>query len=375
MSRSCQSATFSIAGITAMRTRRARPVRFSVSTGLRLCGIADEPFCPAEKNSSPSSTSVRCMWRISMAMFSMLLATTPSAAKNAAWRSRGITCVLIGSGCRPSCLQTCSSTAGSILAKVPTAPEIAPVAISCAGLFQAVQVAVHLGVEAREGQAHRRGFGMDAVAAADADGVLVLERAALQRGQKRLHVVDQDVAGAHQLHVEAGVQHVRGGHALMHEARLVAAHMLGQMGQEGDDVMLGHGLDLVDAGHVEFHVLRLPDGLGVLARDDAQIGHGVAGMRLDLEPDAEFGLGRPDGDHFGAGIAGNHGVGLWRLGTGCAPFIAGAPRCQGARPSAGARDDLRGRLQRAVHRAFVGDFQQTRALIVRQIALEKDDAR
>jgi hypothetical protein len=46
MSRSCQSATFSMAGVTAMRTRRARPVRFSVSTGLRLCGIADEPFWP-----------------------------------------------------------------------------------------------------------------------------------------------------------------------------------------------------------------------------------------------------------------------------------------------------------------------------------------
>ena len=28
---------------------RARPVRFSVSTGLRLCGIAEEPFWPGEK--------------------------------------------------------------------------------------------------------------------------------------------------------------------------------------------------------------------------------------------------------------------------------------------------------------------------------------
>ena len=28
---------------------RARPVRFSVSTGLRLCGMAEEPFWPGEK--------------------------------------------------------------------------------------------------------------------------------------------------------------------------------------------------------------------------------------------------------------------------------------------------------------------------------------
>ena len=130
ISRSCQSVTFSSAGTTAMRTRRANPVRFSVKTGLRLCGIAELPFCPFEKNSSASSTSVRCIWRISVAMFSILLPTTPKAAKNAAWRSRGITCVLIGSGVRPSFAQTCSSTCGSILANVPTAPEIAPVAIS-----------------------------------------------------------------------------------------------------------------------------------------------------------------------------------------------------------------------------------------------------
>ena len=32
----------------------------------------------------------------------------------------------------------------------------------------------------------------------------------------------------------------------------------------------------------------------------------VVGMRLDLEPDAELGLGRPDGDHFGAAVTGDH---------------------------------------------------------------------
>jgi hypothetical protein len=84
--------------------------------------MADDPFCPLEKNSSASSTSVRCMWRISMAMFSIEDAITPSVAKNIACRSRGMTCVEIGSGVRPSFSQTCSSTAGSILAKVPTAP-------------------------------------------------------------------------------------------------------------------------------------------------------------------------------------------------------------------------------------------------------------
>ena len=55
---------------------------------------------------------------------------TPSVAKNIAWRSRGITWVETGSIARPSLPATCSSTRGSTLAKVPTAPEIAQVAIS-----------------------------------------------------------------------------------------------------------------------------------------------------------------------------------------------------------------------------------------------------
>ncbi len=92
--------------------------------------MAEEPFWPAEKNSSASSTSVRCICRISVATFSTELAITPSVAKNAACLSRGMTWVEIGSGTRPNMLQTCSSTPGSILAKVPIAPEMAPVAIS-----------------------------------------------------------------------------------------------------------------------------------------------------------------------------------------------------------------------------------------------------
>ena len=119
---------------------RARPVRFSVSTGLRLCGMADEPFWPAEKNSSASRTSLRCRWRISVASRSMDEATTPSVAKYMACRSRGMTWVETGSTDRPICSATYSSTLGSILAKVPTAPEMAQVAISrCASMRRSLQ--------------------------------------------------------------------------------------------------------------------------------------------------------------------------------------------------------------------------------------------
>ena len=46
MSRSCQSATFSSPTSAFARTTRASPQSRSATTGLRLCGIADEPFWP-----------------------------------------------------------------------------------------------------------------------------------------------------------------------------------------------------------------------------------------------------------------------------------------------------------------------------------------
>ena len=52
MSRSCHSATFSRPTSAAPRTTRARPQIRSATIGLRLCGIADEPFCPRPNGSS-----------------------------------------------------------------------------------------------------------------------------------------------------------------------------------------------------------------------------------------------------------------------------------------------------------------------------------
>ena len=187
---------------------RARPVRFSDSTGLRLCGMAEEPFWPSEKNSSASSTSVRCRWRISIASRSTEEATTPSVAKYMAWRSRGITCVETGSTASPIALATCASTRGSILAKVPTAPEIAQVATSAARSDQPLLGAGELGIGLGELQPEGRRLGMDAVRAADGRRHLVLEGAALERGEQPSMSAMQDVGGAHELHVEAGVEHV-----------------------------------------------------------------------------------------------------------------------------------------------------------------------
>ena len=102
ISRSCQSVTFSKAGTTALRTMRARPVKFSVRIGFRLWGMALEPFCLVPKNSWTSRTSVRCKCLISVARFSMHEAIRPRVLKKVAWRSLGITCVATDSGFKPS---------------------------------------------------------------------------------------------------------------------------------------------------------------------------------------------------------------------------------------------------------------------------------
>ena len=99
---------------------------------------------------------------------------------------------------------------------------------------------------------------MDAVAAADGGGVFMLHRAALDRGQQGVDILQQNVGGAHQLQVQRGVQHVAAGHALMHETRPVLAGMGRDLfrhpGEEGDDIMLGDGLDGVDGGHIHLGV-------------------------------------------------------------------------------------------------------------------------
>ena len=112
MSRSCQSATFSRPTWAYPRRTRARPVIRSQVIGLRLCGIADEPFCPARKGSSTSRISVRCRLRTSVAKRSSPAPASAMADSSSAWRSRGTTWVDTSSARIPSVSQMRRSTAG-----------------------------------------------------------------------------------------------------------------------------------------------------------------------------------------------------------------------------------------------------------------------
>ncbi|OPZ21024.1 MAG: hypothetical protein BWZ10_00568 [candidate division BRC1 bacterium ADurb.BinA364] len=128
-SRSCHSATVSSPATAYPRSSRASPVTFSHEIGLRLCGIADEPFWPAANGSSSSAISVRCKLRISVAIFSMLAPAWAIAHNASAWRSRCTICEETLAGFSPSFAHTYSSRNGPVCARVPTAPEILPTRI------------------------------------------------------------------------------------------------------------------------------------------------------------------------------------------------------------------------------------------------------
>ena len=95
---------------------RAWPHMRSLMMGLRLWGMAEEPFWPGLNASSASSTSVRCRCRTSTAIFSMVEAMIASVAMNSACRSRWMTWVEAGAGVSPSLWQTSSSMSGGIMA-------------------------------------------------------------------------------------------------------------------------------------------------------------------------------------------------------------------------------------------------------------------
>ena len=96
----------------------------------------------------------------------------------------------------------------------------------------------------------------------------------------------------------------------MDEARL-RPHDFCEMGEEGDDIMLGDGFDLIDAGSVEYRILAFgPDRFGGGLRDDAEFGHAVRRMGFDFKPDFVAGFRGPDLGHFRTAVAGDHGAAI-----------------------------------------------------------------
>jgi hypothetical protein len=139
------------------------------------------------------------------------------------------------------------------------------------GHRQALLGALELGVVAGELQAEGEGLGVDAVAAADADGHLVLEGAALQGGQ---HADRRPRSAGRWRLLSCTAKQVSSTSLLVMpwcRKRASGTDDLRHVGQEGDDVVLGDALDLVDAVAVPDRVAALfPDRLGGELGDDPE---------------------------------------------------------------------------------------------------------
>ena len=167
----------------------------------------------------------------------------------------------------------------------------------------ALEVAADL--ERPDAELHAEGdrLGVDAVRAPDLHGVAELERAPLEHLAQRDEVALEEQAGALDLQRQRGVEHVAARHPVV-DVLAGVADVLGDVGEEGDDVVVGRRLDLVDAGHVE-------RGLGLdladrVVGDLAELVPGLHGGDLDVEPGLHPGLVGPDRAHLGERVALDH---------------------------------------------------------------------
>ena len=208
MSRSCQSATFSRPRPHCRAGPRARPAIRSQVIGLRLCGIALEPFCPSLNGSSTSRTSVRWRWRISSASRSSEAPASAIAFSSSACRSRGTTWVDSGSGRRSEPGQRLALDLG-IERRVGAdgARELADGDL-LERAPQPPRAAVALEGEARQLEAEGRRLGVHAVRAPDADRVAELARPVDEHVGQRCGARRELPPRLSELKREAGVEHV-----------------------------------------------------------------------------------------------------------------------------------------------------------------------
>ena len=225
---------------------RARPVRFSVRIGLRLCGMAGRAFLALGEEflgfEHFGALQVADLGRDALDRrgddakggkeHRMAVARDDLGRDRLGLKAHGP-------------LQHVLQRLGRCWRRCRRRREMAQVATSSRAARRRVLAAVELCIGFGHLQAEGHRLGMNAMGATDADGVLVFEGAALGGSEQGVEIGQQKIGCFGQLDVEAGVEHVRGGHALMDETG-VWADDFGKMGQKRYDVVLGFALDLVN---------------------------------------------------------------------------------------------------------------------------------
>ena len=247
MSRSCQSGMPSITGVTYARTTRASPQIRSERIGFFLCGIADEPFCPAPNGSASSRTSVRWPCRTSSAIASHTVAMTASADTHSAMPSRITTWVATSAGRSPSAGATARlDRRVDVGVGADRAGDLATATASRARRSRSRERAIANAKSATRCP-HTSGSAWMPCVRPDPQRVPVRQAVVAQRRDQRVRLGQQQVGRLDELQRERGVEQVGGGHAEVHVGRgLARLGVVGPGGEERDHVVLGDRLDLGD---------------------------------------------------------------------------------------------------------------------------------
>ena len=171
------------------------------------------------------------------------------------------------------------------------------------GRFEALEAALHVRVPEQELHAEGGGLRMDAVRAAHDGRLAVLLGLDRERGDELLDAADDHPAGLVDVDGHGRVHDVGRGQAVVEPLR-VLSEALRDAARERDHVVVGGGLDLVDARDGESRVVA--HALGGAGGHDAELLPGLRGGELDLQPDLEFVLVRPERRHGGARVAFDH---------------------------------------------------------------------
>ena len=233
------------------RRTRASPQSCSDRHGLRLCGIALEPFCaPVANGSCTSLTSVRWRWRTSSANASI---DEPERGARVEQLGVGVAGQHLGGRHRPQ---------PELLAHVLLDPWV-DVGIGpdrarhladgarLAGPLQPDAVAAELERPERELAAEGDRLGVDAVGAPDHGRVPVLPRPAHDRRLEVVDGADDEVAGPDEGHRHGGVGDVVGREPVVDPLGCRTADPLLHDVDEGRGLVVGHLLPGADRRHVE----------------------------------------------------------------------------------------------------------------------------
>ena len=145
---------------------------------------------------------------------------------------------------------------------------------------------------------------MHAVRPADADVVAVALRPLDDRVLRALEPCEQQLAGVADLQRERRVDDVGGGQAVVDPASR-RADLLRHRVDEGGEVVLRLALELGDPLGAR-RLDPLADLGNRVGGDGAELGPGLEGGELDVQPARELALLRPDPVHLGSGVARNH---------------------------------------------------------------------